>query len=311
MMHLVQKSLQGRRSSPKNKQNEATEASRMIEQLNLSTFPQFMQLQEEIRRHILLFVASGPMEHKVTGPLIHAYHPGALTSTLPLVNREFHRWSNLDYFWEPVMKRQIIHEFNGALWVEGLCRLLPPEHALSIAQSPYKHGLVRPEQVLAAVLQKLGETLTYKQLYQKVFNTHIQFDAPIFMMPCHLRIGESYGLHLFEPRYCIMIHNLINATRNPAQAASGGTIEYGTHDGVVTPPLLIHANLGSRLFPGECACLVQVVECEIFEQGNANVRLLPVAWVRFDRIWVRTGEGHLFYAKATRLPSQKEIYNSV
>ncbi|KAL3905033.1 MAG: hypothetical protein SGILL_009840 [Bacillariaceae sp.] len=168
-----------------------------------------------------------------------------------------------------------------------------------------------PEDVLAAVLRHLNEALTYNQLYRKVFNAHIRFDAPVFMMPSHLRIGEAYGLHLFEPRYSIMIRNLIDATRNPAQAGSGERIEYGSQGGVITPPLLIHANLGSRLSPGECACLVQVIQCEIFERGNANVRLLPVCWVRLDRIWIRAGEAHLFYAKATRLPSKKEIYNSV
>jgi len=190
------------------------------------------------------------------------------------------------------------------LWREALRQLLPPDYEILDEASP--------EEIIQAVREHLNRALSYKALYKLVMTTHIQFDAPVFIMPCHLRIGEAYGLHLFEPRYRIMIRDLMNACENPEEASNGGQIRIRrSSDGVRRPPLLIHACLGSRLAPGEGACLVQVIWCNTYEYGTADVRLLPVAWCRLDRIWVRPNAGHLFYAKAMRLPSKKEYYYSL
>merc|ERR1711935_129849 len=89
---------------------------------------------------------------------------------------------------------------------------------------------------------------------------------------------------------------------NPTEAANGGKIRIGTQDGVHQPPFLIHACLGGRAAPGELACLVQLIWCQLYEHGDAEVRLLPVAWVKLDRTWIRRNAGNLFYSKAWRLP---------
>jgi hypothetical protein len=285
------------------------------------TFFLFSQLGQEIRRHILSFVADGPMEGRASAEasvVVHSYLSGTLTSTFPQVSREFHQASNLDYFWKPLLKRQLVHKDNGTLWVEGLSRLLPLEEYTQVQQQLNQHNSSQQQQgnsilpldVLKDVQVHMDEELSYKELYQKIYTTHIQFDAPVFAMPCHLRIGQIYGLHLFEPRYRIMIRDLMQATENPEIASSGGTIKPSIRDGVVTPPLLVHANLGSRLAPGENACLVQVVRCNTYEEGQADVQLLPVAWCRLGRICVRPNAGHLFYARVMRLPSQREYYNT-
>lgn len=238
------------------------------------------------------------------------------------------------------MKRQLLHPHHGSLWAEGLQRFLPllefmeyeqqkqasqrqkqreeiddeqqkAEQTLSQTQSPGEREL----QLLTTVRAHLPD-LSHKQLTQKIFSEHIHFDAPMFVMPCHLRIGQRYGLHLFEPRYRIMMHDLLQATGDPQSSSQGGSIRptIAERNGMVTPPLLIHANLGSRLAPGENACLVQVVHCQMYEQGEADVQLLPVAWVRLGRIWVRPNTGHLFYARAARLPSngaKDEFYSTM
>ncbi|KAG7358480.1 hypothetical protein IV203_015069 [Nitzschia inconspicua] len=312
-------------------------------------FPQYSDLGIEIRRHILSFVATGPMEERnPIEQISDTYLPGSLTSTLPRVNKEFRQLSDLDFFWAPVLKRQLEHPENGTLWVDGLQRLLPLENFVELerqkrqlqvqesqrseeeeedgegeeeeqeTEGPRQQisAVLPPLQLLQQVRSQFADELlvSYKQLYRKIYTSHIQFDAPMFVMPCHLRIGQLYGLHLFEPRYRIMMHDLMQATEDPVTSMSGGTIRPTVRDGLVTPPLLIHANLGSRLAPGESACLVQVVQCTTYEQGQADVQLLPVAWCRLDRIWVRPNAGHLFYARATRLPGstqQREYYHSV
>jgi hypothetical protein len=326
MLHLLNKSLNGRKSIDRrtNDRNGRREpsATTMINELDLASFPQFYQLNEDIRKLILSFIADAPLEDKVPGPIgsggqpHHGYRPGSLMSSIPLVNSEFHQLSNLDYFWEPILRRQIRHKDNGILWIEGLCRLLPPNHPESIRRQQQQQQSTTTQsnvdddtsnnRIITAVREHLqDQSLSYKQIYMKVLTTHIQFDAPIFIMPCHLRFGEAYGLHLFEPRYRIMIRDLMDQCANPEQASNGGKIQIGSRNGVQQPPLLIHACLGSRIAPGEHACIVQVVWCRTYEYGTADVRLLPVAWCRLDRIWVRPNAGHLFYAKAMRLPPSK------
>lgn len=321
-------------------------------------FPQFSELGLEIRQHILSFVATGPMEEMVVvgvqqqhpqPPPHGGYVPGTLTSIIPHINRECRQHAELNYFWEPAMKRQLLHPHHGSLWAEGLQRLLPLQEFMEYEQQ--KQASQRQEQQendedddeekeeqtseqqpsSSQTLSPCGERefqllktvrahlpdLSYKQLTQKILSQHIHFDAPMFVMPCHLRIGQRYGLHLFEPRYRIMMHDLMQGTADPQASSQGGPIRptiLEDNGGMVTPPLLIHANLGSRLAAGENACLVQVVQCQTYEQGEADVQLLPVAWVRLDRIWVRPNAGHLFYARATRLPSngaKDEFYSTM
>lgn len=127
-------------------------------------------------------------------------------------------------------------------------------------------------------------------------NTPSKHSTPLFQ-------PSIKRLHLFEPRYRIMMRDLMQGCLNPQQSSSGGRIIPGTRDGMITPPMLLHLHRGNRLAPGETAMLVQVVFCRMYEHGNADVRLLPVCEVRMSRIWVRPNAGHLFCARVSRLPS--------
>ncbi len=291
MFHLLNKSLKGRKENRESASSSAT--AMLINKLNLPSFPQFEQFDDDIRKLILSFVAEAPFEQR-----IGEYQQGSLTSTLPLVNKEFNRWSELDYYWEPTLKRQIAHEFHGVLWKEGLKRLLPSTHDMNNLDTD---EWINFERMIQEIKEHAENHLAYRDIYRKVLTSHIYFEAPVFMMPCQLSIGEIYGLHLFEPRYRVMVHDLIMGCENPMEAANGGKIRIGIQDGVRQPPLLIHACLG-RAAPGELACLVQLIWCQIYEHGTADVRLLPVAWVKLDRIWIRRNAGNLFYSKAWRLP---------
>lgn len=270
----------------------------MIAELDLHTFPEFQQFDDDIRRLIVSFVADAPLEQSGgSATQLYSHRSASLTSTLPLVNRDFYQYSALDFFWEPALKRQVNNGHHGSLWKDGLRRLLPEDHSVTDETD-----------LIQAVCEHVNYSLTFKEIYRKVFTSHIFFDAPVFIMPCRVRIGEPYGLHLFEPRYRIMVRDLMRECANPVEAANGEAIRIGTsRDGVLTPPLLIHACLGSRLAPGEMACLVQIDRCNTYEYGTADVMLLPVAWVQLDRIWVRPNAGHLFYAKAFRLPKSNPV----
>jgi hypothetical protein len=310
MLNLINKSF-GRRSKrdrsnntchPRRTSSSSAANTAMITELDLHSFPEFQRLDDDIRKIILSFVADAPSERSQStlaagfGPL-YSHRSASLTATLPLVNRDFHRYASLDYFWEPALKRQVENEHHGSLWRDGLRRLLPEDYEVTDQMD-----------LIQAVCGHLNPARGFKEIYRKVFTNHIFFDAPVFIMPCRVRIGEPYGLHLFEPRYRIMVRDLMRQCANPADASNGEEIRVGTSaEGVLTPPLLIHACLGSRLAPGEMACLVQIDRCNTYEYGTADVRLVPVAWVQLDRIWVRPNAGHLFYAKALRLPKTRDV----
>jgi len=267
----------------------------LINKLNLPSFPQFEHFDDDIQILILSFVAEAPFEQR-----LGEYQQRSLTSTLPLVSKQFNRFASLDYYWEPVLRRQLAREEHGMLWEEGLSRLLPPHQDMIYLDD---NETLDFEKVILEIKEQFDYELSYRDIYRKVLTSHICFDAPVFMMPCQLQIGEPYGLHLFEPRYRVMVHDLIMGCENPLEAANRGTIRYGRQDGVLQPPFLIHACLGF-LAPGELACLVQLIECHTYEHSSADVRLLPVAWVKIDRIWIRRNAGNLYYAKAWRLPPQ-------
>lgn len=283
MLSLIQRATRGKTSTMKSA--ELYESTVDTDVADLKEFPQFAELSEDLCQLILVFVADAPLEQRLPGPIAQ-YKQASLTEYLPLVNKRFHYLSNLDYYWEPALMRQL----ENKVWREGLKRLLP---------DGVKVG--KGTNLLSVVRQQIGEEISCKELYRNILTQHIKFTGPIFLMPCHLRMGEMYGLHMFEPRYRIMIQDLMDSCENPEEAKRGGQIREKRVDGMSRPPLLIHACEGSHLSPGEKACLVQVVWCRTYEYGTADVRLLPVAWLKLDKIWMRPSSGHLFYAKASRI----------
>ena len=63
----------------------------------------------------------------------------SLTSTLPYVNKEFYKYSNLNEYWERALLRQLQVSTNDNddfhLWIEGLHRLLPNNYSFASSMS--------------------------------------------------------------------------------------------------------------------------------------------------------------------------------
>ena len=255
-------------------------------------FPQFTELNDDISCIIISFIADAPYEFETKEcGRNHTYRPGTLTATLPFVNKAFHGYANQDDLWEAALLRQLANEERDHIWKAGLRRLLPLEHP--IANDTDLHREVR---------NYLGEGVSNKDIYKKITTRHLKFEAPMFLMPYQVSLGEMYGLHLFEPRYRIMIRDLMNACDNPNEARRGQPIRPGqSDDGMLQPPQLIHFCLPQHLRPGCLACVVQVVWCRTYEYETADVQLMPIAWVRLDRIWCREDQGDLFYSKVIRV----------
>lgn len=274
----------------KGKMKGAIESSTLEDAI---VFDHFNEFHEDIVKLILSFVVDAPLEKWESNVHQPVETKSTLTHVIPYVCKTFYDFSRLESFWEPCLRRQLERTDNMKYhWIRGLKRLLPANFQLD-----------KNDDLVQVVLDRIEEK-SYKKIYKTVLNCHIRSTYPIFIMPSQIRLGEIYGLHLFEPRYRIMIRELLQSCGNPEEAGNGQEIVDGIKfvDGISVnqPPYLIHACLGG-LGPGELACLVQLVWCSTYEYGTADVQLLPVAWVRLDEVWYRPNTGHLFYAKATRV----------
>ena len=169
----------------------------------------------------------------------------------------------------------------------------------------------------------------YQCLYQSVLQNHMRYQAPVFYMPTSIRLGVEYGLHFFEPRYRILISEVIASY--PVSARRGERIKpmisgvYPTtgpiRDEIVKVQLLnfleenealiqkyhvptfIHAHQ-SPIGPNIPATIVQVLNCAIEADGRADVLLLPIAYIWIEELWERSGTGGLLEARGLRMEKE-------
>jgi len=127
-------------------------------------------------------------------------------------------------------------------------------------------------------------------------------------MPSTVQLGQSFGLHFFEPRYRIMIAEVMDDW--PAESRRGVDVRPVT---AVPPqkearttntanyPTFVFANNGN-LSRGSTACIVRVENCFIHSGGTADVILVPIAYVKIDQCWVRPNARGLHEARIIRMP---------
>ena len=114
-------------------------------------------------------------------------------------------------------------------------------------------------------------------------------------MPGHVLLGGSYRLHMFEPRYRLLVAELLKGY--PEEAKRGELIATGGRPA----PIFVHANR-NPFAASSPACLVQLVRCNISPRdGTADVMLLPIAYIWMEKIWIRANSGNLHYAQCIRM----------
>lgn len=171
----------------------------------------------------------------------------------------------------------------------------------------------------------------YQCVFQSVVVSHLYFQAPVFYMPSSVRLGDDYGLHFFEPRYRLLISEVMSAY--PVSARRGDLVRpvlpglypvdgraHGQRvmdDDIKASlldlleknaqllgehylPTFIHAHQ-SPLRPNVPATIVQVSRCAISPDGSADVLLSPMAYIWLDEIWERPGTGGLMEARGIRM----------
>lgn len=251
-----------------------------------STFDLFGQLQVELKCQILSFVADAPFEN-----LRYPNSRSTLTHVLPYVSNEFRDITRNDLFWIAALQR--VCKAMPALWLDAmylLCDLPSTDH---VQESP---------------LQVINRTKTVldtnvRDIYRRIVNEQIRFRAPVFAMRSPLCIGEPYGLHFFEHRYRILIAEVMR--HQPESAKHGRSM-----DPSLPPPLFLHAH-STCFAPNTLAAVVQVLRCEMYPDGRADVILLPIAFVWVESIRIRPDTRHLYEATAIRLGKQPMVREGV
>jgi len=252
-------------------------------------FKLFSYLSEDLKATVLSFVADAPFEM-----MPQNYPKSSLTHALPAVNRQFRSMCNDgNLFWKDGVVRMTKQE--PRLWKTALHRLSGEGAASTISSS-----ISTKEDTIVELVERTHKILTekepalasYKSIYETIVNKFLRFKGPVFCMPGQIALGQSYSLHLFEWRYRTLIAQAMQG--QPEEAKHGGRLLTDK------PVYFLHANR-APLEPTMPAVVVQVLQCQIYPDGRADVVLLPVHFVWLERIWVRTDQGHLYYAQALKM----------
>jgi len=169
----------------------------------------------------------------------------------------------------------------------------------------------------------------YQRLYRSIVLRHLRYKGPVFIMGSSVLLGSSYGLHFFEPRYRVLISEVmarysVSARRGEQIVPSVPGIFPPTSHSIMDDdikssvldlveknqsllgeyhlPTFIHAHRGFR---SNCAAtIVQVQICSINPNGSADVLLKPIAYIWIEKIWERRGTGGLYEARGIRMGAE-------
>lgn len=173
-------------------------------------------------------------------------------------------------------------------------------------------------------------------IYRSIVHDHLRYQGPVFYMPSAIRLGSPYGLHFFEPRYRLLVAEVM--APYPVSARRGERIspmvsalfpnnnlrQNGDDDDIKSDllnvleqnqtllgryqlPTFIHAHQ-SPLRKNTPATIVQVRQCMVSRDGSADVYLEPIAYIWIDEVFERPGTGGLYEARGIRMG--KEVSES-
>ena len=252
----------------------------------------FENIGDDLLLSVLSFISRGPqIENKENA------EPTLLTNVVPQVSKQWRDLSQHDYLWKPLLLKRL--EEEPGLWREGLWKLIHAKLRRNTNSSVVlQQKCPSNDKLVACSREVLGE-LSYKTIYRQVVSEHIRFVGPVFYMTGHVLLGDSYRLHLFEPRYRLLVAELLKDY--PKEARKGGKIIPGPND---KAPLFIHANR-DQFSASSPACLVQIVRANISDRdGTADVLLHPIAYVWMEKLWVRPNSFNLHYVQCSRMGSR-------
>jgi len=278
-------------------------------------FPRFMTLNEDIQLNILSFISDTPFAttdttytNNINENQLIDLCESPLTHVLPLVSQHFRTLLQLveaDYLWKESLIRRIQNE--PFIWKEGILSMIAKwdnnaatsstledvddaERILNVASGSYrKFQGVTNDSVVKDI---------HQLLFRNIVSGYIRCEGPVFIMEGDAHLNQLLGLHLFEPRYRLLIREVMS--KSPQEHMMGNPIPGPNY------PTFIYAN-HSSISPSTPAVLVQVKQCSIYQSGEADVFLMPIAHVWIEREWERPKSGGLHMARAIRMPKKASL----
>lgn len=232
-----------------------------------SRFP-FLELTEELQHQIVSFITDAPYESSDNEDA-----RSTLTDILPLVSKRFLQMSKSTLLWKA--------SFYRAIESDDVWKFVARNSAISL---PSRVG---------------NDNVDFRSLYRRLYDEEIAFTGPVFVMGMDEDdIPKSYSLYLFEPRYRLMVEQLLSTHEEWQRKA-----EAGENAGPSPPLYFLHAHRGLGCHRGQpcVALLVQIVSCMGMPTGHYDVTLQVDALVRLERFWVEPNTGHLYHAYGRRI----------
>ena len=276
-------------------------------------FPAFMALNEDIQLNILSFISDTPFAttdttytNNINENQLMDLCKSPLTHTLPLVSKHFRSLlgsKQADYLWKETLVRRIENE--PFIWKKGMLSLITrwennPSTAAALENTD------DAEIILNAAYESRQKFYAYTSpvsninqlLFRSLVSGYVRLVAPAFIMEGDAQIDNMIALHFFEPRYRILIRQVM--ANFPPEYSRGETIRGPNY------PQFIYAN-NTPVSVSIPAVIVQVKQCYIHDNGEADVFLMPTAHVWLERIWVRPNSGRLHVASAIRMPEKASL----
>lgn len=237
---------------------------------------------------------------------------GTLTHVLPLVNKRFRLLCNQsDVLWTEALERLIglrnsqearSDIGSSVLWKAGLLSFLRcNDNADNVTHSEHERsrGLITKacECVSKGDEERQDKSSVAKEVFRQVLIHHKPTCLPVFSMFCPAVVGEELTIRLFEPRYQLMITELM---ADRSERERGGLP-------LTTPrPRFLFA-CRSDTWRRAVACIVEVRRCLIHPDGIAHIAIVPVSWVILEKLQRRPETGGLLDGIVMRSPKRMQL----
>lgn len=279
-------------------------------------FIYFLDLHDDIQLNILSFLSDGPfsMSNNIYEMSKESCYRSTLTHVFPLTSRHFSRLlksSEGDFLWRESLVRRM--EYEPFLWCDGVIHVLAKWKVPLLTSNDNddnEEKEITPDEILEAACKHYNKdpqdkstknavsSRVHFNLFKEIITSYIRITRPVFMMQGETPLNRILTLHLFEPRYRIMISEMMSTFPS----------KYSRGEPIPEPyPTFLWANC-LPMRESSPALLVELRRCQIFEDGRSYVFLMPCAHVWIEDCWVRPKSRNLHYANAVRMGEKASMF---
>lgn len=283
---------------------------------NHSFFPQFMSFSEDMQLYIISFISDTPFAtadaalntNNVKETQLIDLCKSPLTHTLPCVSKHFYsllRSKQADYLWKESLRQRIQNDSYSHVWKNGIISLINKwdnnnnNNTSTATTAMTLEDANDAELILNAACKYyqryhgIVSVNINQSLFRSLVSGYIRVTGPVFIMPGYAEMNRLIGLRLFEPRYRLLIREVM--ADSPTEHRMGEEIPGPNY------PNFIYAN-NTPIGVSTPAVIVQVKQCFMHLNGVADIVIMPAAHVWLERIWIRPNTERLHMACAIRMP---------